>query len=421
MRAPQFRKMVLDNGVTVIGEKHEGVFATSIGVWVKVGSSLESRANSGISHAIEHMVFKGTSKRNSFEIATSLESLGGDLNAFTDREVTCYHATVLAEHTEIALDVLSDLVLNPLFSKQEFERERKVLLQEHAMIQDSPEEWIHDLHFETVFPKDAIGQPIIGTKRTLQKFTRGDLVKFFEHHYHPSNFTISVCGNVNFDHFAELCSKHFSVRDRQERLPLGKRPPKYASRQKRVASNIDQLHLVVGYEAPSVRDAMRFDLLLLSFFLGGGMSSRLFQEIREKAGLAYSVDCDYSPFSDTGLFSISAAMAPRSLGECLDIVSKEIDRLVTKPLTDEELLLVKGQLKGAILLSSDSMDTRQESIARNEILFNRYVSIDEVIAEIEKVTGDRIQKAAQKIFRKDRESIITIGKGFKRQKLRVIA
>ncbi len=194
MRAPKFRKTVLENGATIIGERHEGVNAASIGVWVKVGSTHESKALSGISHAIEHMVFKGTSRRSSFDIATSLESLGGDLNAFTDREVTCYHATVLYEHTEIALDVLSDLALNPQFNKQEFERERKVLLQEHAMVQDSPEEWIHDLHFETVFPKDPIGQPIIGNKKTLQKFTRNDLVKYFENHYHPSNFVIAVTG-----------------------------------------------------------------------------------------------------------------------------------------------------------------------------------------------------------------------------------
>ncbi len=419
MRAPKFRKTVLENGATIIGERHEGVNAASIGVWVKVGSTHESKALSGISHAIEHMVFKGTSRRSSFDIATSLESLGGDLNAFTDREVTCYHATVLYEHTEIALDVLSDLALNPQFNKQEFERERKVLLQEHAMVQDSPEEWIHDLHFETVFPKDPIGQPIIGNKKTLQKFTRNDLVKYFENHYHPSNFVIAVTGNVDFDKFVDLSQKHFSHKEKQEKLPLGRRPPKYSARQKRVDSDTDQLHLVVGYEAVPVHDPMRFDMLLLSFFLGGGMSSRLFQEIREKAGLAYSVDCDYMPFSDTGMFSIYAAMAPRSLNECVSILAREVERCATQPLTSEELNLVKGQLKGAILLSSDSMDARQESVARNEILFQRYVSVDEVIKEIESVTPERIQKAAAKIFTKERESIITIGRNQKKIKLRV--
>lgn len=420
MSTPLFRKDILENGITIVQEKHLGRSA-SVGVWVKVGSGVESSSINGISHFIEHMVFKGTQKRTAFEIATALEALGGDLNAFTDREVTCYHATVLSEHIPVALDVLSDLVLHPTFPKVELERERGVLLQELSMIQDNPEEWIHDLHFSAIWPKDALGQPIIGTKKTLHSITRAQLNRFFENHYRPENMVVSVSGNVDFDAFVALCKRHFLSSKGQEPLPLGKKAPQYRSIKKHVSVDADQMHFLLGFEGVAFDDPYRFDALVLSYFLGGGMSSRLFQEVREKAGLAYTVDCDFIPFHQTGLFTIYVALAPRTLNACVDILKKELISLVHTPLSKKDVDFVKGQLRGTILLSSDQMEVRQESIARNQILFDRYISVEEIIEEIEKVSPARIQELAKRIFVPEKESVMTLGKVKPKRKMTVFA
>jgi predicted Zn-dependent peptidase len=407
---PQYQKTELSNGMTLVAEWHPYVRSVSIGVWVKVGSSFESKPLNGISHFIEHMVFKGTESRNPLQIATALESLGGDLNAFTDREFTCYHATVLQEHVEVAFDILSDLLVHPTFPKEEMERERKVLLQELSMVEETPDDCIGDEFFATIWKGEPLGQSVIGTRKSIQAITRSQLIKFFRQYYRAGNIVLSVAGNVPFGQLRELAEKYFSNLSK-EPVKLSKRiPSHYQSRQKSVVMNTEQLHLLLGFESVGFRDPFRFDALILSFFLGGGMSSRLFQEIREKAALAYTVDCECIPFSDTGAFSIYVAMAPRSLKPCLEILAREVDRVSRFPLTEKDLNLVKGQLKGTILLSNDQMDTRQESLGRNEIVFGRYISVEEVIEELQRVSPDRVQALAQRIFVRDREAVVTLGK-----------
>jgi predicted Zn-dependent peptidase len=417
MTTPQYRKTVLNSGVTLVAEHHDHVRSVSIGAWVKTGSSLETAEVNGVSHFIEHMVFKGTVNRNPLEIATVLEALGGDLNAFTDREFTCYHATVLNEHVDVALDVLSDLLIRPTFPRAQLERERKVLLQELSMIEEAPDDWINDLFFKSIWKGEPLGQPVIGNRKTIQGLSRSQILKYFRSHYRPENMVISVAGNVDFDQLAEKCDRYFQFGDlKPAKTPL-RRESIYRSRQKAATANTEQLHLLLGFEGIGFNDPYRFDALILSFFLGGGMSSRLFQEIREKAGLAYSVECDCIPFTCTGAFTIYAALAPRSLKQCLSIVSKEIARLRQNPLTEKELSIVKGQLKGTILLSSDQMETRQESLGRNEIVFGRYISVEEVIAEIERVSGERIQELANRLFTPEKESIVTVSKRAPKSKL----
>lgn len=420
MAGSSFQRTVLDNGLTIVVEKHP-VRSASIGVWVKVGSTNESPGISGISHFIEHMLFKGTETRTAFEIATVLESLGGDLNAFTDREVTCYHATVLSEHFGTAIDVLSDMLMHATFPRVELERERSVLLQELSMVHDNPEDWIHDLHFQAVWPKEALGRPIIGNKKTLQKISRAQLLKYFENYYRVDNMVVSVSGNVDFEEVVRLCKKHFTSPQRQEALALNWKAPKYCRRKQHTSADCDQLHMLLGFEGVPFNDPLRYDALVLSFFLGGGMSSRLFQEVRERAGLAYTVECDFIPFSQCGLFTIYVALAPRSLAPCLQILRTELGKLAKTPLTEEELKLVIGQLRGTILLSSDQMEVRQESLARNEITFGRYIPVEEVIGEIEKVTAERIQKLAKKLFIPEKESVVTLGKVKPKGKLTVFA
>ncbi len=404
-----YHKAVLENGLTVVLERHPHVRTVSIGAWVRLGSALETPSTNGISHFIEHMVFKGTERRTPLEIATVLESLGGDLNAFTDRELTCFHATCLNNHVDQALDVLSDLLMRATFPADQLVRERKVLLQELSMVEESPEERISDLFFQTVWKDQPLGRPIIGSKKNIQGISRNQLLKFFRQHYRPENMVISAAGDIDFNEFVDKCRKYFTFTGAPaEKAP--KRPvSKYTGKSKSIKSDTEQLHLLLGFEGIGFQDPYRFDALMLSFFLGGGMSSRLFQEIRENAALAYSVDCDCVPFSQTGLFTFYVGMSPKSLKPCLKILSREIHRLRDQPLTTRELDMVKGQVKGAILLSSDQTEVRQESLGRNEVIFGRYVTVEEVIAEIDRVSSDRVQALARRIFDPEKEAVVTLG------------
>jgi predicted Zn-dependent peptidase len=410
MVVPQFRKAVLSQGVTLVAESHPYVRSVSIGVWVKVGSVNESPSLNGVSHFIEHLAFKGTKTRAPQQIATVLEGLGGDLNAFTEREVTCFHATVLNEHIDIALDVLSDLVVNPTFPKSELERERKVLLQELSMVEESPEDSIYDSLFRQIWKGESLGQPIIGSRKTIQGLSRSMVEHFFEDHYQPANIVISVAGGIEFEPLRERCEHYFRFNKPQQKLNLKRHPVHYHQRHWFQKSTSDQLHCLVGFEGVGVRDPKRYAYLLLSFVLGGGMGSRLFQEIREKAALAYSVDCDFLPFAETGIFTIYTGMSSRSLGKSLEILSAEFEKLRDGDLPMEELDRVKGQLKGMILLSADQMEARQEALARNEILFGRAIPVEEVLASIDAVTQDDLRQAAKELFVPEKESLVVLSK-----------
>jgi predicted Zn-dependent peptidase len=396
--------------MTLVAESYPFVRSASVGVWVKVGSSYEKEAESGMSHFIEHMVFKGTERRTPFEIATCLESLGGDLNAFTDREYTCYHATILSEHIDVALDILSDLVIRPTFPKDELDRERKVLLQELSMVEESPDDYITDVFLSSIWKNHALGRPIIGNRKTIKTISRAQLLRYFKEHYFAENMVIAVAGNVDLEAVREKCEAFFGSLPSKKRDPLKHKKSVYHPVKKALVMDTEQLHLLLGFEGMGFRDPYRFDSLIMSFFLGGGMSSRLFQEIREKAGLAYTVDCDCVPFSETGILSIYVAMSPRSFGQCMKILTREIQQLKETALTEQQLNVVKSQLKGTILLSNDNMDVRQESLGRNEIVFGRHISVDEVVEELARVSPQRIQDVAQRIFTPGKQAVVTLGK-----------
>ncbi|MEZ4751875.1 MAG: pitrilysin family protein [Bdellovibrionota bacterium] len=405
-----FRKEILDNGLTLVMENHPHVRGLSVGLWVKVGSGLESPVQNGISHFTEHMVFKGTDTRSPLEIAAYLESLGGELNAFTEREYTCYHATVLKEHLDPALEILSDIVIHPTFPKVEIEREKKVLLQEMAMAEETPEDWILTLLLKTVWANEPMGMPILGTRKSVQGITKRHLNAFFDEHYRPENMVMSVAGNLNFDEVRDRVEYYMSNTRKQNRLPLSKMPVRYRARRRAQVMDTDQLHLMLAFESVGLRSPKRFEALLLSLYLGGGMSSRLFQEVREKAALAYSVDCDSLTYTDEGLLTFYVAMGHRSLSKCLGIISKEVQRLVDEDLPENELQSLKGQIRGMLLLSADQMEHRQESIGRNEILFGRYIPIEESIQAIEAVGAADLRRFAGEIFRKEKESAVTLAK-----------
>lgn len=407
----QYFRHVLPNGLTIVAERHSHVRSVAVGLWVKVGSIHESLAQNGISHFIEHMVFKGTEKRTALEIATVLEGVGGDLNAFTDRELTCFHASALSEHLELAIDAISDLVIRPKFDRHDLERERKVLLRELSASEETPDDKIYEVFFKNVWEGQPLGRSVLGTKRTVQKMARSQVEGFFKTHYRPDNMILSVAGNIDPEKLVSLCEKYFVFSNTtQAPLPLKTRSPKYHARRTFVQTAADQAHLLAGFETGGFKSEHRYTSLLLSFFLGGGMSSRLFQEIREKAALSYHVDCDYISFSDAGVVLIYCALSPRAVKPCLSIIGRELALMKEQTLPDAALGFIKGQLRGTILLSSDHMETRQESLGRNEAVFGRYCSVEEVIDEIDRVTPKMIQELAQKCFLRDKESVVLVGR-----------
>ncbi len=406
----EFQKRRLDNGLTVVAERHPSVRSLSAGVWVNVGSAADPLRHAGVSHFIEHMVFKGTKRRSPLEIAVALESRGGELNAWTDREMTCYHAFSLSEDLPLVMDLLSDMSLSPTFPADQLEKERHVLLQELAQIEDSPDDMMGDIFFEMIWGKHPFGRPIIGSRKTIKAIGTKELWAHYTKHYRPESLVLSVAGNFEFSDMFATVEKCFASPKTSSRTKLVERKAlKFKSNKKRKTFNSDQTHLMIGFETVGFRDPARFDGLILSFFLGGGMSSRLFQEVREKAGLAYSVDCDYIPYADSGVFTIHSALHPKSVKKCAEIIKHELKRLMEEPLSNAQLEVVKGQLRGTILLGADQMEVRQESLGRNELVFGRYISVEEVIREVEAVTPARVQKFAQNTFHKKREAVLLLG------------
>lgn len=419
----EFHRAELPSGTIVVAEKHLHVRAVCLGLWVKVGSRDERADEPGVSHFIEHMTFKGTKSRGPLEIATALESGGGDLNAFTDRELTCYHATFLKEHLAKALDVVSELVLSPTFPADQLERERNVLLQELAMVEDSPEEWLHDMFFESAYPRQPFGLPVIGTKQLIKSLSRERLARFHSAYYRPDNFVLSVAGNVDFDELVGLAEKAFPKDGRGAKprnAGRSRKRARFRTAHRSFLASTEQTHLLVGYEGVPFDDPDRFPALVLSFFLGGGMSSRLFQEVREKAGLAYGVDCDMATFTDTGLLSISVSTHPKTMDRCVAILRRELERLCDEPLEDNAIDLVKSQLRGTILLAADQMESRQESLGRNEIVFGKYIPVEAVLAEIDRVTPERVRALARRVFTAKRETVVALGRRVGPSKLRVM-
>lgn len=394
-----------------MAENHAHARSVAIGVWVKLGSSYESREENGASHFIEHMVFKGTKRRRADEIATVLEARGGDLNAFTDREYTCFHATVLQEDVELAIDVLSDLVSEPLFDKKQFDREKRVLLQELAMIEDSPDEWAFDVFAGMIWRGEPLGQPVIGTRKTIGKMKVGKLEQFFQDHYGPENMVVSVAGAIDFEALKALVGKSFSgTGEKQKVIPSKRLPSRYRATRKCEQADIEQQHVLLGYQGVELTHPSRYDAVVLSVYLGGGMGSRLFQEVRENAALAYSVDAELLPYSDSGVLVIYAGMESKSVRKYLEIVAAEIEKVKLNEIPIEHLDRVKGQIRGSILLASELMDSRQESLGRNELVFGRYVSIEEIIKAIEMVDPVRVKKVANQIFQRKAESILCLGR-----------
>ncbi len=410
------RRTILKNGLTVLTERLAGFKTLSIGIWVRVGTRHERPQEAGISHFLEHMVFKGTTKRSAMQITREVERVGGEFNAFTTREATCFHITVLNRDLELAVEILSDILMGSTFDAAELERERKVILQEIAMVDEAPEEVAQDLYYELIYGKHGLGRSILGSENSVKKMRRSDVIRFFRKHYRPDNMIVSIAGDVTPAR-VDKCLKALAKKEWPGRpsRPLSKREegfevaPPIRDGLWWIRRPTEQAHIVWGVEAPKYTSRDHPALILIAAYLGGGMSSYLFQEIREKQGLAYTVYSSLSTFFDSGNMQIYAGAPVGQVATCLRIIEAAAMRLCTQSITEEELSEVKESLKGSMLLSADSAESLMQSNAVDEIYFGASQSLEEACAELDRVSAEEIRRVAKKVFGTAKRSILIYG------------
>ncbi len=403
------RRTMLPNGLTVISEEMQHIRSVCIGIWVKTGSRDEDKERNGISHFVEHMVFKGTEHRSAEEIARQVDSIGGNIDAFTAKECVSFSIKVLDEHLPIALDVLSDLVLNPTFTTDDVARERGVILEEIKMDEDSPDYLVHEIFTQNFWKDHALGRPILGTRDTVKAFERGPVVDFYRQRFVPGNVIISAAGHLNHDHFVDLVTKHF---DRMKpksngfRSPPPKVVPKIVLRNKK---SLEQVQICVGVPSYPITHEKRHSSYILNTLLGGGMSSRLFQNIRERQGLAYSIYSDLNPYRDTGCLSVYAGTSRASATKVVESVVSEFRNLKATEVPADELRRSKDQLKGSLMLSLESSGSRMSNLARQEMYFDQFYGLDELIEKIESVTAEEVWQIANQFFQTENIAVTILG------------
>jgi predicted Zn-dependent peptidase len=405
------RKETLPNGLTLLTESMPDVRSVSVGVWLRRGSRDEPARVNGISHFIEHLVFKGTESRSAREIALEMDTVGGQIDAFTSKEYTCFYAKVLDEHLDVAVDLLSDIVQRPLFDPTELERERRVVLEEIRMVEDTPDELLYDLFSDHFYPGNPLGRPIQGTEETVASLTRRQLLRFFRSAYRPSNMLIVAAGNLKHARMARLVRKAFA--DLEAGRPSnGKpaRPRPRCSLVKRAKSELEQMHLLMGLPAFPERLERRYTLHVLNTILGGTMSSRLFQRIREERGLAYSVYSGVNTFVDTGLLTIYGATSPGNADEVARLVLGELRELAEKGPTDPEVTVAKEHLKGSLMLALESTSSRMSNLARQEIYFGRQLTLEETLMGIERVTRRKLHNQARALLKGKKVGLAAVGR-----------
>ncbi len=405
---PLFNKSILDNGVRILTEHHPSSRAVCAGIFVDQGTRDEPEDIIGAAHFVEHMVFKGTETRDAYEIARSLEAVGGELNAYTTREQTCFHATSLREHLTLSLDVLSDLMSNAQFETNDFKKERDVIIQEIHMSQDEYDDYIFDLVFENAYKGHELGRSILGTPKTLEQITRRKLMDFYTRRYQGHNMLVCVAGHVNHEEVVQLMSRTLNLRRRTVLAPPRKRPA-YRTFQKVLSRSSEQLHVLVALPSVSVKDKQRFESYLANAALGGGMTSRLYQKVREKLGIAYTVYSYLQPFYDTGIQTIYSATSPRHMKRILSVIFREIESLARRGLTRAELDYYRTQVIGGLVLESDDIDNRMNAIGYSEMIFGENRTVDQTIQELQKVTVESMNAYLKKHFDIQRASAILIG------------
>jgi predicted Zn-dependent peptidase len=393
----------LENKLRIVSDYIDSVDTISVGIFVGTGSRYETLEQNGISHFLEHMAFKGTKTRSSLEIAESIENVGGYTNAYTSRSSTVYYARVLKENLELAMDILSDIVLNSVFEAKEITREREVILQEIAQNLDSPEDLVYDYLYETVYPNHPLGRNILGSKANVKRFNKDDLDAYIKSNYSNANIVISAAGNVTHDEFLTLAKKYFNLSNSQK---VTFNPTTYTHGESLTKKDLEQVQFAEAFQGVGITSADYYAADILASILGGGMSSRLFQEIREKHGLVYSISASSASYADCGLFTISAATGPKELSKFKNLLAQEIDKIMQTPVTDLELSRAKAGYEAALLMSLESMTSRSRFNAYNLLTYNRLISPDEIKQEISSVTREKLLKLAQTIFASGKSTAI---------------
>jgi len=403
-----FSRTIPDNGIRIVTRRMPHARSVSMGVWVNVGARDERQEESGLSHFIEHMIFKGTKKRSALEIAKEFDAIGGQCNAFTSKENTCYHGKVMDTHLDTMVDLLSDIFLNSVFDAREVERERQVILQEIKMLEDQPDEHVHVLLAQATWQGHPLGRSILGSPETVAGFDSAIITEYFRRAYQPQRIVISAAGNIEHKAFAELATRAFEVVRNEDNFP--KRTPPTTDRV--VAAfpkNLEQVHICLGTKGVPATDPRRYPCSVLNVILGGNMSSRLFQEIRERRGLAYAVYSFLSLYSDTGVSGVYVAVDKANTEEVLELIMMEMKQIKEKPVDDAELRNAKEYLKGGIYLGAESTENQMTRLAHNEIHFGRQVPLHEVEDSIEKVTAEDILELAEDMFQNESLSLTLLG------------
>ena len=407
--ARNIRREVLPNGLTILSEEMEHIRSVSIGIWIKTGSREEDPQWNGISHFIEHMVFKGTENRSAEDIARQVDSIGGNMDAFTAKECICFNVKVLDEHLPIALDVLSDLVLHPILSPQDIGRERGVILEEIKMDEDNPDYLVHEIFTQNFWKNHALGRPILGTKETVKRFAPAPVRKLYTERFVPGNIIVSAAGHLKHEQFVQLVAGHFErMKPRKNGFhsPAPKVVPKIVLRTKK---SLEQVQICLGVPSYHIAHEERHASYVLNTLLGGGMSSRLFQNIRERQGLAYAIYSDLTPYRDTGCLSVNAGTSRETAGKVVRSIVAEFHKLKAELISPEELRRAKDQLKGSLMLSLESSTARMSNLARQEMYFDRFFSMDEIIRKIEQVTSEQLKKIAKEFFRPEAIAVTILG------------
>ncbi len=399
----------LPNGLTILTEHMPGLRSVSLGIWVRRGSRHEPPALNGISHFIEHALFKGSNRRTAHQIATEADRLGGNLDAYTTHELTGFATKVVDTSLPQAFDLLVDLVTNPRFDEVDLKLEQGVIIEEMKMIEDTPDELLGELFNAAYFPDHSLGRPIEGTVKTVSSFDRDRTAQFHKHNYAPANLVLAAAGNIEHDRLVELATAAFSgAESKAENSELPSPSPAAPILIER-KSELEQAHLIVAAPWPSAKSDDRYVASMLGTIIGGGTSSRLWQSIREERGLAYSIGAGGSTFTDIGLFAIYAGTSPAHLDEVLDLSMKELRRAVREPVPADELQLAKDQAVASVLLSLESSSSRAGALARQEIIHGRRISPDEIIKRIEAVTTEDTLRVAQECFTTSALALAALG------------
>jgi predicted Zn-dependent peptidase len=394
----RIRQTVLPSGLTVLSEDLPGVRSIAVGLWLARGSRDETAAQNGLCHFIEHMSFKGTKKRSARDIALSLESIGGHLDAFTSKEETCYYARVQHHQLEQALEVIADIVRHSRFTSNDIRREKKVVLEEIKGVDDTPDELVHELFAEAIFDGHSLSYPILGSRQNCTRFTQLMVTGFWSGIYRPQNMLVALAGKADHLNLCRVLEKLFPGREGIPDLLPAPCPPDFRPSLRILNRKISQAHICLGVPGVSYSNSDRYPAMVLNTVLGGGMSSRLFQKIREESGLAYTVYSFVDMYRDTGVLGVYLGVSPSQINKSLAMTLREIKRLVERPVHKDELQNAKEQLKGGLLLGMESTSSRMMRLARFALHGNRYLSVDQTLSQIDRVTMDQVHHLAQKMF-----------------------